>query len=143
MQFTQLSGPLYFYSDDGKSASATLYYLLPQGVTPPAGGVLSFSDSWTTYQGAYLFLPQPLPLEYVTVFIGGAQRYLADQSNIGARFVWFDQPSLTDPLSGTNIPVVSSSPGVYVTGLATFAFRNVGLEVSRFTPIAPNATSDG
>jgi hypothetical protein len=143
MQFTQLSGPLYFYSDNGLSTSATLYYLLPQTVTPPSGGSLSFSDSWTTYEGAYLFLPGPLPADGVATFIAAAQRYLAERSNLGARFVWFDQPSLTTPLSGANIPVTSPSAGVYVTGLAGFAFRNLALQVSRFTPIAPNPTSDG
>ena len=59
MQFTQLSGALFFYSDSGTAATATLYYLVPQGTTPPKVPI-SFSDSWNVLQGFYIFLEAPI-----------------------------------------------------------------------------------
>src|SRR6266704_4092153 len=91
MQFTQLSGQLYSYSD----SSVTVYYLLPIGQSSP--GPILFTDAWTKYTGVFIFLEHALKTTEIAGFITAAQSFLTAYRY--ARFAWFNTP-YKYPLNG-------------------------------------------
>jgi hypothetical protein len=150
LQFTQLSGDLYYYSDGGTSATATLYYLLPQGTTPPDGTTITFTDSWQTYQGAYLFVQTPVDSSSaptLTAFMNAAWAYLAGRSQLGGRFVWFAASSGTGPWTPANNTIQVTLPAGQSSGQTfrqvTFGFQNVAVVVATNTTIGPNTDNSG
>jgi hypothetical protein len=130
MQFSQTTAvpQLYQASDNGDATPGTLLYLLPKGTTPP-GSTIQFEAAWTTYQGAYIFLEQPLVSGTEQTFVTNAWMYLGDSRRQGTRFVWFNQPTGSGQLSGINIAVYQpAGTQSYATGFpVTFPFQNVSL----------------
>ena len=129
MQFSQTAVPqLYQASDNGDATPGTLLYLLPKGATPP-GQTIQFVAAWTTYQGTYIFLEQPLASGTEQTFANNAWTYLGDPRRQGTRFVWFNQPAGSGPLSGIGIAVYQPAGSQsYATGFpVTFPFQNVSL----------------
>ncbi|HYP20799.1 MAG TPA: hypothetical protein VEY08_12055, partial [Chloroflexia bacterium] len=130
MQFSQTNAvpQLYQASDNGAATPGTLLYLLPKGTTPP-GSTIPFVAAWTTYQGTYIFLEQPLTSGTEQTFANNAWTFINDPRRQGTRFVWFNQPAGSGPLSGTAIAVYQPTGSQsYATGFpVTFPFQNVSL----------------
>lgn len=130
MQFSQTNAvpQLYQASDNGAATPGTLLYLLPKGTTPP-GLTIQFAAAWTTYQGTYIFLEQPLTSGTEQTFANNAWTFINDPRRQGTRFVWFNQPAGSGPLSGTAIAVYQPTGSQsYATGFpVTFPFQNVSL----------------
>jgi hypothetical protein len=144
MQFSQTTAvpQLYQASDNGDATPGTLLYLLPQGATPP-GSTIPFDAAWTTYQGTYIFLEQPLTSGTEQTFANNAWTFINDPRRQGTRFVWFNQPTGPGQLSGINIAVYQPTGSqTYATGFpVTFPFQNVSLFIPAKSVISRDDTN--
>jgi len=140
MQFDQTSVPqLYSASGNGTAVPGTILFLLPRS-TPALLPSIPFPDSWTL-SGTYIFLEQALAAGTEEEFAEATWQYLADPRMAGAKFAWFSWPSATGPVSGTVIPIVSTTNGFATAHLVEFALQNVSVVIAMETAVAIDETN--